>query len=153
MACENANLLGFGLSTCDLTVGQLVAISEDDEPLVEFAGNESGPIPARFLEAVDLSQSRLGIAVLLLFEQGNPLRPIIVGNVLNTLATRKEETGRTALLDDQRLLIEAKNEIELKCGNSSILLKKDGKLILRGAEITSRASGVNRIRGAAVKIN
>jgi hypothetical protein len=153
MASKETNLLGRQLGNSDVAVGRLVAVSVGGEPMVDFAGNELGPIPARFLEAVDLSDNRRGSAVLLLFENGNPNRPIIVGNVLNALPKRSEGQAPMAVADDRRILIEARSEIELRCGKSSIVLKNDGKVIVRGSEITSRASGVNRVRGAAVKIN
>ncbi|MCC6418741.1 MAG: hypothetical protein IT429_10940, partial [Gemmataceae bacterium] len=48
---------------------------------------------------------------------------------------------------------DAKEEIVLRCGKSSITLRKDGKVVVLGAEVVSRASGTNKIKGAAVRIN
>ena len=50
-------------------------------------------------------------------------------------------------------MIEAEEEMILCCGKSSITLKKNGKIILRGTDLVSRSSGGNKIRGATVKIN
>ena len=50
-------------------------------------------------------------------------------------------------------MIEGKEEIELKCGESSIVLTKAGKILIRGKYLLSRSSGVNRIMGGSVQVN
>ena len=56
-------------------------------------------------------------------------------------------------LDKKRLELEASDEIRLTCGKSSLLLRRDGTVIIKGVTITSRASQTNKIRGATVNIN
>ena len=58
-----------------------------------------------------------------------------------------------ARVDGKRVVIEGQEEVVLKCGEASITLKRDGKLILRGAYVETHAKGVNRIKGGSVKIN
>ena len=58
-----------------------------------------------------------------------------------------------ARVDGKRVLLEGQEEVVLKCGEASITLKRDGKLILRGAYVETHAKGVNRIKGGSVKIN
>lgn len=41
----------------------------------------------------------------------------------------------------------------LRCGKASITLTRSGKIILRGTYISSRSSGVIRIKGGSVQIN
>jgi hypothetical protein len=53
----------------------------------------------------------------------------------------------------KRIAIEATDRIELVCGESSLTMSKEGKVVLKGEQIVSRAKGVNKIKGAAVKIN
>ena len=55
--------------------------------------------------------------------------------------------------DGQRLVISAGQELVLKCGESTIILTKDGKITIRGKQLLSRAEGANRIKGGAVQIN
>jgi hypothetical protein len=143
MALRETNLLDLGLGAQDICIGQLIGISPDGNPLVEYPGNRLGPLAARFVEGINLSPDRCGVTVLLVFEQRDPTRPVIAGVLLERLAAT----------DDRRVLIEARQEIEIRCGKSSIVLKKDGKLNIRGSDVTSRASGVNKVRGSAVKIN
>jgi hypothetical protein len=58
-----------------------------------------------------------------------------------------------AHIDGKRVVIEGEQEVVLKCGEASITLRRDGKLILRGAYVETHAKGVNRIKGGSVKIN
>jgi hypothetical protein len=58
-----------------------------------------------------------------------------------------------AIVDGRRVVLHAADEILLECGASSILLRKDGKIVLKGTQIVSRASGRHKIRGSSVQIN
>jgi hypothetical protein len=55
--------------------------------------------------------------------------------------------------DGKRVVITAEERIELRCGLASIILEKDGRVTIRGSQLTSQASGTNRIRGGAVHLN
>lgn len=62
----------------------------------------------------------------------------------------------TAALDDatvERQVIEAREELVFRCGESSITLTKAGKITIQGKYLVSRSSGVNRILGGSVDIN
>ena len=54
---------------------------------------------------------------------------------------------------DDHVTIEAKETLRLKCGDSSIDLRKDGKLMIRGQDVLTRAKRTNRIKGGSVGIN
>ncbi|MDM8542942.1 hypothetical protein QUF90_17855 [Desulfococcaceae bacterium HSG9] len=56
-------------------------------------------------------------------------------------------------VNDKKIIIEAEDEIHLKCGKGMIMINKEGKVILRGTNLISRSSGSNKIKGAAVQIN
>jgi hypothetical protein len=56
-------------------------------------------------------------------------------------------------LDGQSVILEAEQELVLRCGKSSITLTRAGKVLMRGAYLLSRSSGVNRIKGGSVQIN
>ncbi len=55
--------------------------------------------------------------------------------------------------DGERVTVTAEREIEFRCGKASITLTRAGKVIIRGAYLLSRSSGVNRIKGGSVQIN
>jgi len=56
-------------------------------------------------------------------------------------------------IDDQRVVLEARTELVLTCGQASISLQPDGRVIIRGTDIISHARGMNRMRGAAIQLN
>jgi hypothetical protein len=51
------------------------------------------------------------------------------------------------------VVLEAHDEIELRCGQASLILRRNGRLVLRGAYVEVCAAGVSRIKGGAVIIN
>jgi hypothetical protein len=53
----------------------------------------------------------------------------------------------------ESIVLEAQQEIALRCGQSSLTLRRDGKIVLRGRDVVSRASRRNKIRGGSVDIN
>jgi hypothetical protein len=123
-----------------------------------------GPIEARSVIDVpprsDYHDQR-GIPVLLIFEHENPALPIIVGIIHDTLyspvpteeGTLTVERPRDAVIDGRKIVFDAKEEIMLRCGRSSVILRKDGKIVVKGTQIVSRASGTQKIKGASVRIN
>lgn len=56
-------------------------------------------------------------------------------------------------VDGKKIAIEADESIEFRCGESKLIFTADGKILLRGKQVTSQASDHNVIRGAVVKIN
>ena len=64
-----------------------------------------------------------------------------------------EQSTLGASIDGERILLDAKEEIVLRCGESSITLSKNGKISIRGKYILNRATGVNRILGGSVQVN
>ncbi len=128
-------------------VGRVVRITPRGEILVDFPESQDGPTRARV--ASDAPLDKPDQSVLLVFENGNVALPIIVGVIRERVDTLelKQDSAK------QKLLLESDDELTLVCGKSSITLRGDGRVIVKGAEILSRASGTNKIRGASVKIN
>ena len=144
-------------------VGRIVGLGVSGEVLVEHPGYV--PAPARWLaslNAAELSKPQAsGREVLLVFEGGDPHRPIIVGMLHDPLESLvsmeiQPEGVRTKpdpVIDGKRVTIEAKEEIVLRCGEGSITLRKDGKIVIKGTHLLSRSSGPIRVKGARVDIN
>lgn len=53
----------------------------------------------------------------------------------------------------EELVVTARRKITLQCGQSSITLHANGKIVLRGDYIVSAAEGTNRIVGGQIEIN
>jgi hypothetical protein len=51
------------------------------------------------------------------------------------------------------VVIKGRKSIELRCGAASIMLREDGKVVVRGTKVISRATKENRITGGSVHFN
>ncbi len=137
-----------------VVIGLLTGFSESGKPVVVFPGNQSDEgIPAN--STTQFKRGDIGCQVALLFEGGAPQRPIVIGRIQypDEIVQPKTQQNTTAELDGERLELKAEKEIVLRCGKASITLTKAGKIILRGAYVLSRSSGVNKIKGGSVHIN
>lgn len=137
-----------------VVIGVLIAFDESGNPLVVFPGNrmERG-VKAR--TTIPLTNDDLGREVALLFEGGDPNNPLIIGPIQRNEQEQHEtiELPKQVEIDGERIVLAAKKEIVLKCGKASITLTKAGKVLIRGAFLLSRSSGVNRVKGGSVQIN
>jgi hypothetical protein len=123
-----------------------VAASDGSRVWVDFPGNPSAePTAARSTLAAGGAQ--VGREVALLFESGDPRRPVVMGLMEPRAAAPVQAEV------DGRLVLSAEREVVLRCGSASITLTRAGKVLIRGEYVLSRASGVHRIRGGSVQIN
>ena len=130
-----------------VVVGRIASVDASGAPRVTFAGAPEQGFAARTTTPV--AQEDVGREVALMFEDGDPRRPIVMGKMVSPVATGQTE----ATADGRRVEINASEEIVLRCGESSITLTRAGKIVIRGAYVLSRSSGVNRIQGGSVEIN
>ncbi|MDX8507942.1 DUF6484 domain-containing protein [Mesorhizobium captivum] len=131
-----------------VVIGQFLGF-DDDGPLVVFPRNpQDMALPARSL--AELSSDMIGQEVALLFEDGNPQKPLIVGCIVEPA---KKSSGAQVFRDGERVRIHADERLELRCGKATILMEKDGRITIRGTYVTSHASAANRIRGGSIDLN
>lgn len=149
--------------------GQLTGLEASGAPLVDFPGNTAGPVPARLALVLDARGLQEAVArrqkVVLLFENGDPGLPFVMGLIqepsttplLDALLENPPETEAPqpmeAHVDGKRVVIEGQDEVVLKCGEASITLRRNGKVIVKGTYLESRATGTHRIKGGTVEIN
>jgi hypothetical protein len=141
----------------EVTVGVLVGFGASGEPLVDHPENPSGaPLPARF--TVPLGPADVGREAALLFEGGDPGKPILLGLLrVSAPVSARAEPARVEEVevrrDGETIVLSAEREIVLSCGKASITLTRAGKILIRGAYVLTRSAGVNRIQGGSVQIN
>ncbi len=83
-------------------------------------------------------------------------RPILIGLVRERVAERARaaKPGRLELLvDGEKITLEAKHDLELRCGQASLPLRYDGRIEVRGTHILSASRGPNRVKGATIALN
>lgn len=138
-----------------VVVGALLALTDNGcTALVSFPGQpEGGAVRAR--SVVDLHEPHIGANVTLMFEQGDPARPIVMGVLRGQTAWPLSAQPATVQvdLDGERMIVSAKEQLVLRCGKASITLTKAGKVLIDGTYVSSRASGVNRVKGGSVQLN
>jgi hypothetical protein len=132
--------------------GLLTGFSVAGDPLVEFRGNLTGSPVCAHTTAV-LSPVDAGKKVLLMFEDADPAKPIIMGVILERPRQARPGDPVTAQVDGDTVLVTGDKEIVLQCGEASITLTRAGKVLIRGTYLMSRSSGTNRIKGGSVQIN
>jgi hypothetical protein len=162
-------------------MGWLVGADGAGLPRVDFEGNAAGPLVAR--RTVPLPPELLqGTAaqpqrVVLMFENGDPRLPLIVGleqansatPMLDAMLSEPDSEPTTepepteaasaelapveAHVDGKRVTIEGADEVVLKCGQASITLRRNGKVIIKGTYVETHSTGVNRIKGGSVQVN
>ena len=140
-------------------------ITPDGIALIVLTGEERAREAAsvlRFSSARAAADALLGRTVIVALEGA---APVILGVVAQRLWDTGEGAGEEAVVSlpaasamplpvgQQRLDLEASDEIRLSCGKSSLVLRRDGTVIVRGVKIVSRASQSNKIRGATVSLN
>ena len=141
-------------------MGRLVGLDSDGTPLVVLLSSERDPVPARSTVTILAEAVKTLPEVLLAFPDGQTSTPIIMGLVQSQPITPIPSLGRLeprspleVSADGRRLIIHAYSELHLMCGESSITLRRDGKVIIRGTHLLSRAKVTNRIQGGSVQIN
>lgn len=138
-----------------VVVGELLALTDGTcLPIVRCPAllGEQG-IVAR--SAVDLHGAHIGQAVVLAFEMGDPARPIVMGVLRGAGAWPLEHPPAQVEVDvdGQCTVINAKEQLVLRCGKASITLTKAGKVLIDGTYVLNRSSGVNRVKGGSVQLN
>lgn len=147
-------------------VGEIHHVDESGSAHVIFPGCHGVPVRARSTVATpwragERPEDLAGAPVLIVLEESDPTRPIVVGLLRDGVkpeAIREElhldlTRERDVLVDGQRLVFDAQEEVQIRCGKSTIVMQPDGKIVIRGTNLISRSSGANKIKGARINLN
>ena len=127
----------------ELEIARIVALDPQGKVAIRFAGRSEISLA---MTVGELDNRCVGRRVAVMFLGGNPEQPLVIGLL-------KESNDAHTHDPKQRVSVEAQDALTLKCGESSLTLQSDGRLVLRAKNIASYATGTNRIRGATVELN
>jgi hypothetical protein len=130
------------------------SVTQQQPVVVVFEnGDRSRPLIVGFLEQADARGAR-------------PPAPGGATNESHTAAgdavaadqqTMEAETSGAPIVeadvDGRRVRVTATDEIVLQCGQASVTLRRNGRVIIRGTYVETHADGTNRIKGGQVQIN
>lgn len=136
-----------------VVIGELLGLVDDGRtPLVRYTG-ETAALRARTI--VDLHGPHIGRRVTLMFEDNDPAKPIVMGVLRGAASWPPEERpGQVEIdADGERMIVSAKEQLVVRCGKASITLTKAGKVLIQGTYVSSRSTGVNKIKGGSVQLN
>ena len=169
-----------GLGVGEILLARLDAIDESGRPLVSVAHIPDFGLRAA-LATVPVLPQYIGRQVALMFTQGAAPQPVVIGFIHSPLnqildvmfasteanqensdeivfaerlsESKSDDNTETLHIDGKRIVLEGREEVVLRCGESSITLNANGKISIRGKYLLSRSSGVNRILGGSVQVN
>ena len=131
---------------------ELARVAADGRVFARTPGG--GEQPVLILNGAALRDALVpGARVLLVHNTTDPAVPILVGVLEERLPAGSRERGTTCEVNGRRIHLNGEEEIRLTCGRSTIVLTRDGQVIVRGARIVSRAAQTNRVKGGSVQIN
>jgi hypothetical protein len=141
-------------------IGRIIGVDGHGTALVDFPDNPFGPLPARSTIVILKEMLKVEREVLLAFADNDLQQPIIVGLLQEQPICPTPDIGKLQPQsplevsgDGRRLVITSYSELHLKCGESSITLRRDGKISIQGKYILSRAKVCNRVKGGSVQLN
>lgn len=156
-----------------------VLVDYEGNPRGPLPARSTVPLDSKAIDAAATTKQ----GAVLLFDKGDPTAPLILGLLqpvsttpllddllcappgpTPSLPAGAPATGSAATtlsagspveakVDGKRVVLEGKDEIVLKCGQASITLWRNGKVVIKGVQLEAQATGVNRIKGGSVQIN
>jgi hypothetical protein len=136
-------------------IGRLVALVDGVTPLVTFP-RPLEPVAVAARSIIDLHAGHISRDVVLSFDNGDFTKPIVMGVLRGAdgwPAEQQRPTNVEVEADDQRLIVTAKDQLVLRCGQASITLTRAGKILIKGTYVSNDSSGVVRLRGGSIQLN
>jgi hypothetical protein len=147
-------------SPAEIITGHLQGI--DDEGRVLFLPEQSNAnlvpvsIGVAIPDGVLIPAARKLQRALVVRTTDNPPRLVLIGLVRERVESGARDAAPGQLevkVDGETLRLTADREIELRCGNASLVLRQSGRVILKGTHVVTSSTGPLKVKGATVEIN
>ncbi|MCP3927406.1 MAG: hypothetical protein GY714_33020 [Desulfobacterales bacterium] len=142
--------------TIQATYGKIIRI-EDDEIWIDFDNNpDTTPVIAK-LGCLHISFDELEKSVELVesvkidFEDGDTQKPVI-RDIFCSISKLREQNDEEINLTAKKIVLNAETEIQLTCGNSTVVLNKK-EIFNESDNLVSTSRNSNRIMGADIQLN
>lgn len=132
-------------SSAPIRRGTVAALSGTGEVLVQVGrGTDARDVACDVLQAASGPGLELNVGdpVLVMLPEIDGEPGCVIGR-----------TGPYRRPDREKVRIEAERELVLRCGDASITLRHDGKVLTRADDVATVARRRNRIKGGSVDIN
>jgi len=152
---QSNSLLAQSAPIYGVRVGVLAGLAEDGRTPMLIFPNHNGSVAVPGRSTLKLRASQIGRDVVLMFEDGDATLPIVMG-FLSPKGKRRPSQARAQIevdADGESLVVSSREQLVLRCGKASITLTKAGKVLIQGAYLSSRSTGVIRIKGGSVQLN
>jgi hypothetical protein len=73
---------------------------------------------------------------------------VILGKIQGTRTGAESQDTNS-----DELVLQANQQITIRCGDGCITIRHDGKILIKGMDLVSKAARTNRIKGGSVEIN
>jgi hypothetical protein len=133
-----------------LFIATLVEFEDDGSPVVAIADAEYDYVAQSLCTPATLS---IGCQCAIMFHAGNPENPVIIGVLQQPVIVLGASESLSVNQDPDRIDIQSESEINLHCGKAHLRMTSEGLVEIRGRKVVSHSTGLNRIRGASVKLN
>ena len=130
--------------------GSVLVVRNDGTVLLVCKDEKPGELLCDVLQTSESPGLKLspGDTVLVWLPENDEEHGVVLGLIGPSRAVVGEEKEKP-----DEIVIEAKKNLTLKCGEGSITLRKDGKILIKGKDLVSQAKRMNRIKGGSVTIN
>jgi hypothetical protein len=147
-ALEFVSTIPAALGNASLRTARVIDASASGGIVIVDAQDESSPFAAEPLHTADGTSLTLIEGDMVLVWRHDSTSPAVV---LGRIGPQRERVPAADIPDE--LVIEARENLTLKCGDGSITIRADGKILIKGKDLVSHAQRTNRIKGGSVAIN
>jgi hypothetical protein len=140
-----------GLRADHLSLGTVLEVTDATSVIVELGDADRTETNCRVLQTADTTVLTLTPEDEVLVWLVPGADGIVIGRV--GPSRPPSVTSAAVVAVPEELVLEARDQITLKCGDGSITIREDGKILIKGKDLVSHAQRTNRIKGGAVAIN